>query len=110
MKKALAITAVILLLAGTAYAVRTINLSETKMQRFCIDVDYNEAGQAVPILTVVYEVSDPAGEFTQEEAWSVPWQNVPANIRTQLQDFLTYVDRQFRNRSVNEDNSTITFP
>jgi len=110
MKKLIIALMAVLLIAGTALAVRQIDLSNTIMRQADIRINYDELGVATADVTVVYEVCDEGCIFIKEESKKFLYDDLPANVKDKLHDFLKHLDREFRQEKINEDNSDMVFP
>ena len=110
MKKILLALAIVVLIAGTAFAVKNIALSHTIMRQADIRINYDELGVATADVTVVYDVCDADCTFITQESKKFLYDDLPANVKDKLHDFLKHLDREFRQEKINENQSDMVFP
>ena len=109
MKKLIIALMAVLLVAGTALAVKQINLSNTVMRQADVRIHYDELGKATAEVTVVYDVCDIDCNFITQASKKFTWADMPPNIRNTMATFLKHVDQEFRNEQIDENNSDLDF-
>ncbi len=110
MKKIIIALMAVLLIGGTALAVRQVDLSNTIMRQADIRMNYDELGVARPDVTVVYDICDVDCNFQKQESKKFLYDDLPNNVKDKLHDFLKHLDLEFRTERINEANSDLVFP